>query len=394
MRPEEKRVGAGLPTLVGGRSAAGVFSYSVKTCWTESWVGFDEPAPIVYVDWAFDGRWGENYPYGVVEAESFSSSATLPLAVAPQCATLALFTRSLRACSPLSNPHLSTIPLCFLFWFDRRTAPQAGRLQPANHDFTCRDQPRMVQSSITSWLTKKSAPESAAASQSSIRTGLLSASSQAVTSKPSPEQKSNEPRAHSTASRALSKPWLLPNAEISYVTEDNVSQFRRLVTVLLPATYTDKFYAETLADEVISSVSRLALWKDEAGDGGKVVAGIRCKVFVSSLAETTKGAKDAPDEPSLYISTIGTLAPFRNHGLATMLLRDVMWRAVQDYGISTVTAHVWEANEEARAWYAKLGFEEAKYEADYYRKLRPMGAWLLQRRVLASDFMTVGEGIQ
>jgi hypothetical protein len=87
MRPEEKRVGAGLPTLVGGRSAAGVFSYSVKTCWTESWVGFDEPAPIVYVDWAFDGRWGENYPYGVVEAESFSSSATLPLAVAPQCAT-------------------------------------------------------------------------------------------------------------------------------------------------------------------------------------------------------------------------------------------------------------------------------------------------------------------
>jgi ribosomal protein S18 acetylase RimI-like enzyme len=178
------------------------------------------------------------------------------------------------------------------------------------------------------------------------------------------------------------------------VTEDNISQFRRLVTVLLPATYTDKFYSETLTDPVISSVSLLALWKDEVGQDGKVVAGIRCRVLVSSPAEIPKREKDTADEPSLYISTIGTLAPFRNHGLATMLLRQVMWRAVQDYGISTVTAHVWEANEEARAWYAKLGFQEAKYEADYYRKLRPSGAWLLQRRVLPTDFMNVSEGIQ
>jgi ribosomal protein S18 acetylase RimI-like enzyme len=70
-----------------------------------------------------------------------------------------------------------------------------------------------------------------------------------------------------------------------------------------------------------------------------------------------------------------------------------MWRAVQDYGISTVTAHVWEANEEAKAWYTKLGFQEAKYEADYYRKLRPTGAWLLQRRILPSDFVNFSENI-
>jgi len=256
----------------------------------------------------------------------------------------------------------------------------------------------MLQSSITTWLTKKSAPGTAVGSQNSSQTGLphaVQTSSQSAANNTSQGQKSDESGEQSlTASRALSKAELLPNVGIAPVTEDNISQFRRLVTVLLPATYTDKFYAETLADPVISSVSLLALWKDEADQDGKVVAGIRCRVFVSSPAELPKRKKDTADEPCLYISTIGTLAPFRNHGLATILLRQVMWRAVQDYGISTVTAHVWEANEEARAWYAKLGFQEAKYEADYYRKLRPSGAWLLQRRVLPSDFMNVSEGVQ
>jgi ribosomal protein S18 acetylase RimI-like enzyme len=248
----------------------------------------------------------------------------------------------------------------------------------------------MFQSSITSWLTKNSA---AAGNQNG--TQAIQTPSQSAASNTSRGQKSDESREQpSTAVRTLSKAKLLPNVGIVPVTEDNVSQFRRLVTVLLPATYTDKFYAETLNDPVISSVSRLALWKDEAGQDGRVVAGIRCRVFVSSPAETPKRKKGTPDEPSLYISTIGTLAPFRNHGLATILLREVMWRAIQDYGISTVTAHVWEANEEARAWYAKLGFQEAKYEADYYRKLRPSGAWLLQRRVLPSDFVNFSEGLQ
>jgi len=251
----------------------------------------------------------------------------------------------------------------------------------------------MLQASITTWLTKTSNPETAVGSQSSSQTSLppaVQTSSQSAANNTSQGQKSDQfGEQSSTAGRALSKTKLLPNVGIVPVTEDNISQFRRLVTVLLPATYTDKFYAETLADPVISSVSRLALWKNEAGQDGRVVAGIRCKVLVSSPAEVPEGKRDTPDEPSLYISTIGTLAPFRSHGLATILLRQVMWRAVQDYGISTVTAHVWEANEEARAWYAKLGFQEAKYEADYYRKLRPSGAWLLQRRVLPSDFMNV-----
>jgi N-alpha-acetyltransferase 50 len=254
----------------------------------------------------------------------------------------------------------------------------------------------MLQSSITTWLTKTPNVGTAVGNQRSNHTSLSSA----IPTSPQPAATNTGQEAtrdesgeqSSTTGRALSTAKLLPNVELSPVTEENLPQFRRLVSVLLPATYTDKFYAETLTDAVISSVTLLALWKD--GRDSKVVAGIRCRVFVSSLGEPAKRKKDTPNEPSLYISTIGTLAPFRNHGLATILLRDVMWRAVQEYDISTVTAHVWEANEEAKAWYAKLGFQEVKYESDYYRKLRPSGAWLLERRVLPSDFINVSEEIR
>ena len=156
----------------------------------------------------------------------------------------------------------------------------------------------MLQSSIATWLTKKSTPGTAVGSQSSSQTSLppaVQTSSQPAANNTSQGQKSDESgEQSSTASRALSKAKLLPNVGIAPVTKDNISQFRRLVTVLLPATYTDKFYAETLTDPVISSVSLLALWKDEAGQDGKVVAGIRCRVFVSSPAELPKRKKRYP----------------------------------------------------------------------------------------------------
>jgi len=250
----------------------------------------------------------------------------------------------------------------------------------------------MLQSSITTWLTKKSNPGTAVTNQRSSQASLSSAtptsSQTAANNTGQGETRDESGEQPSTTSRALARATLLANAEISPVTEENLPQFRRLISILLPATYTDKFFAEILTDPIISSVTLVAHWRDGTGQDCKVVAGIRCRVFVSSLADSIKHKKDT-SEPSLYISTIGTLAPFRNHGLATILLRETMWKAVQQYGISTVTAHVWESNDEARAWYAKLGFQEVKYEAHYYRKLRPSGAWLLERRVLPSDFINI-----
>ena len=61
--------------------------------------------------------------------------------------------------------------------------------------------------------------------------------------------------------------------------------------------------------------------------------------------------------------------------------------AIEEYEIGTVTAHMWEANEEAGEWYEKMGFVKVKYEKEYYRKLKPGGAWLFERKVGPGDLL-------
>ena len=207
----------------------------------------------------------------------------------------------------------------------------------------------------------------------------------------------------------LSSHNLVSNVSISPVTATTLPQFRRIITLLLPVPYSDKFFHEILRDDVVSSLTLAALWFDGPSSTPRVVSGIRCRLLAqsptvaqpSSSAATAAAAaatalgffQAAPssaeegEKPSLYVSTIATLAPYRGHGIATELLRQVTARAIDDYGVATVTAHVWEANEEAREWYAKLGFLEVKREPEYYRRLRPMGAWLLERKVCPSDLL-------
>jgi ribosomal protein S18 acetylase RimI-like enzyme len=78
------------------------------------------------------------------------------------------------------------------------------------------------------------------------------------------------------------------------------------------------------------------------------------------------------------------------------MLKKVTARAIREYEIRTVTAHMWEANEEARAWYEKMGLKEVSYDEKYYRRLKPEGAYLLEKTVGVGDLLYVeqndGEG--
>lgn len=64
-----------------------------------------------------------------------------------------------------------------------------------------------------------------------------------------------------------------------------------------------------------------------------------------------------------------------------MLIR----RAVEDYGVDRVGAHVWTANTDALEWYQRRGFEEVSREEGYYRRLSPSAAVVIQRSVGAAD---------
>jgi ribosomal protein S18 acetylase RimI-like enzyme len=91
--------------------------------------------------------------------------------------------------------------------------------------------------------------------------------------------------------------------------------------------------------------------------------------------------------PALYISTLSLLSPYRSYGIATHLLQRVTVKAVQEHDARSVMAHVWEKNDEGLEWYKKRGFEVVGKEEAYYRKLRPAGAMLVQKRVAVGDFL-------
>ncbi|KAF2237924.1 hypothetical protein EV356DRAFT_529829 [Viridothelium virens] len=195
---------------------------------------------------------------------------------------------------------------------------------------------------------------------------------------------------------------LPPNVSLDPVKPHTLPAFQRLNSLLLPIPYPKNFYTETLTDEVTASVTLLAIWHDRPTDTGTVVGGVRCKLLSpppSSPRLPSPPPSSSPSEsmekwweqqrqvpPILYISTLAVLAPYRRHNIATHLLLTLLVRAVADYGIEEVQAHVWEANEEALAWYEARGFVRVEFEDQYYRRLQPGGAWRIVKEVTEADF--------
>ncbi|KAK7560509.1 hypothetical protein IWX49DRAFT_548381 [Phyllosticta citricarpa] len=214
------------------------------------------------------------------------------------------------------------------------------------------------------------------------------------------DSKSNDTKAdakscpHHLPTNPLLRP-LPPNVEIAHLNGSTLHSFRRLNSLLLEISYPAKFYDETLSDPVVHGLSLAAFWRDDVGNKRTttststksatpapprkpiLVAGIRCRVLEPS---TLPG-------PVLYIATLATLSPYRGLGLAGHLLARVTGAAVREHGVQAVVAHVWERNEEGLAWYRARGFEVLGKEDEYYRRLRPMGAWLVRRRIGVADLL-------
>jgi len=69
------------------------------------------------------------------------------------------------------------------------------------------------------------------------------------------------------------------------------------------------------------------------------------------------------------------------------LLQAVVKKAVELHSVRSITAHVWEANEEGLEWYKKRNFEVLEKEEGYYRKLRPQGAHLVRKWIGVGDLL-------
>ena len=271
----------------------------------------------------------------------------------------------------------------------------------------------MVQISLAAWLKKPTSPKrnhtsvvppakrTLPGNQTSAQNTTLPQTCPQPdrTLRPNEEQNGQldiaKAQTHSKSQRLVrdSKKSLPPNVELTQITSELLPAFRRLNSIMFPISYQDKFYNETISDPITASISLIALWHDISEDESssrtssppsrpRVVAAIRCRLLASSPSKHDDGTS-----PSLYISTMATLSPFRNHGLAQALLRSVTRRALDDYGAKTISAHVWEANSEGRQWYANHGFKEVNFEENYYRRLSPNGAWVVERPISIADFL-------
>lgn len=186
------------------------------------------------------------------------------------------------------------------------------------------------------------------------------------------------------------------NISLLSPTKANLPAFKQLNTLLLPIPYPESFYRETLTDDLTRNITLFAFWHDSppptpdpATSKPNLIGAIRCRIFAQPLTAgntTTSNAKAQHEKPMLYLSTLVLLSPYRGYGVATHLLDVLVQRAVEDYGVGSIGAHVWEANGEGLEWYRKRGFREVGREEGYYRRLKPSGAVVVRREVGVMDF--------
>lgn len=160
-----------------------------------------------------------------------------------------------------------------------------------------------------------------------------------------------------------------PRASIVPISSIYIDKLKNITTTLFPVRYSDKFFKECLEPEKSLTVACIAMYD------ARPVGWIRCiyEPFPSRENEVYQ---------QLYIQVIGILAPFRGLGLAKALLDTAVSQARRTSSeVRNVYAHVWEQNEDALLWYQRQGFGQVMLLPQYYRKLKPAGAWIVRREV-------------
>ncbi|KAI4102033.1 MAG: hypothetical protein L6R37_004645 [Teloschistes peruensis] len=232
------------------------------------------------------------------------------------------------------------------------------------------------------------------------------------------------------------------NVTVDPIDYHTLPYFRRIIGLLLPIRYPDKFFAESVQNFGSHSLARAAIWRDiprrvgtqdeiafsnpelseptrindaanstgrsPNSDPGTVVGGIQCRIeyrlcdpsaafdpaAVSHLKP--RPAPQVQETKYCYIQTLALLSPYRSKGIATMLLDSILATLCREpiyYGTQFIYAHVWEMNEEALEWYKKRGFMVCEdLVGDYYRRLRPAGARLVWRQLGVGDHLRAQGG--
>ena len=83
-------------------------------------------------------------------------------------------------------------------------------------------------------------------------------------------------------------------------------------------------------------------------------------------------------EKKLYIMTLGCLTPYRGMGLGTQMLNHILAEGKKDKELKAIYLHVQVSNETAIGFYKKHGFSVKETKNDYYQKITPADAHILE----------------
>ncbi|RWS30632.1 N-acetyltransferase-like protein [Leptotrombidium deliense] len=157
------------------------------------------------------------------------------------------------------------------------------------------------------------------------------------------------------------KPKRIGRIELGDVTQHNIKLLRKLNQVVFPVIYNDKFYKDVLE---AGELAKLAYYNDI------VVGGVCCRI------------DNSENMRRLYIMTLGCLAPYRRLGIGTKMLLHVLdYAKNHDHSrkFDAIFLHVQINNESAINFYKKFGFEIVETKQNYYKRIEPADAHVLQK---------------
>lgn len=113
-----------------------------------------------------------------------------------------------------------------------------------------------------------------------------------------------------------------------------------------------------------SELCKFAYWKNQ-------VVGALCTRIEESEKSTQR----------LYIMTLAVLAPYRDRGIGSQLIRSVLDHC-QSIGITEVCLHVQSSNDGAIRFYTeRFGFVQGELVENYYQRIDPPHCYVLRKEI-------------
>ncbi|KAF9010498.1 acyl-CoA N-acyltransferase [Cyathus striatus] len=153
-----------------------------------------------------------------------------------------------------------------------------------------------------------------------------------------------------------------PRVSFASLTPNNLGTVRKLNSVLFPIKYSEKFYQDILSPEV-EDFCKLVYYNDVP------VGTICCRL------------ENKDNQIKLYLMTMGILAPYRSRQLGSKSLQLILDAAAAHakQKIDAIYLHVQVSNDDAKRFYERHGFKEIGVHRDYYKKIAPHDAWILEK---------------